>query len=307
MIQDRDMKGYGATSIDPKWPNKAKLAVQFVINYEEGGENCILNGDKASEAFLSEIVNAQPIIGMRNMNMESLYEYGSRAGFWRLLRIFTQHQLPATVFAVTTALQKNHDVIEAMQKANWEIACHGLKWVDYQFMDKATEREHITQALNGHRKLTGVFPQGWYTGRISPNTRSLVLEQTDLAYDSDSYADDLPYWCYDYDKPHLIIPYTLDTNDMRFCTSQGFNCGDQFFFYLKDAFDQLYSEALANPKAAKLLNIGLHCRITGRPARTASLARFINYINQYQDIWVTRRIDIAEHWKKHHPPMLLKA
>ncbi len=299
MTYPRDMVGYGQHSLDPKWPKNAKIAVQFVINYEEGGENCILHGDAASEAFLSEIVGAPALQGQRNMNMESIYEYGSRAGFWRLHRMFTQRDLPVTVYGVATALARNPEIVKAMNDAEWEIASHGLKWIDYQNVDKAVEREHIAQAIKIHTDVTGQRPLGWYTGRMSPNTRDLVAEVGDFMYDADSYADDLPYWCYDYEKPHLIIPYTLDSNDMRFATNQGFNCGDQFFSYLKDSFDVLYEEG---DQAPKMLSIGLHCRLVGRPGRAAALGRFLDYVMSHDDVWVTRRIDIARHWHENHPP-----
>lgn len=312
MTYPRDMVGYGQHTPDPQWPNdsslkqsgqsNARIAVQFVINYEEGGENCILHGDKASEAFLSEIVGAQALEGVRHMNMESIYEYGSRAGFWRLHRMFTQRNMPVTVYGVATALQRNPEIVQAMKDADWEIASHGLKWIDYQYIDKEVEREHIAEAIRIHTEVTGARPQGWYTGRMSPNTRDLVVEAGGFAYDSDAYADDLPYWSHDYDEPHLIIPYTLDSNDMRFATNQGFNCGDQFFSYLKDSFDVLYAEGKEDPAAAKMLNIGLHCRLVGRPGRAAALARFLDYVQSHEDVWVTRRIDIANHWRKVHPP-----
>lgn len=299
MTYPRDLKGYGAKPPHAQWPNNARIAVQFVINYEEGGENCILHGDEASEAFLSEIVGAQALKGVRHMNMESIYEYGSRAGFWRLHRMFTQRNMPVTVYGVATALERSPEAVAAMKDANWEIASHGLKWIDYQYIDKEEERKHIEQAIDIHTRVTGERPQGWYTGRMSPNTRDLVVEAGGFAYDSDSYADDLPYWSYDYQEPHLIIPYTLDSNDMRFATNQGFNSGDQFFSYLKDSFDVLYEEGVDQPK---MLNIGLHCRLVGRPGRAAALARFLDYIAEHQDVWVTRRIDIANHWRKVHPP-----
>jgi putative urate catabolism protein len=299
MTYPRDLKGYGAKPPHAQWPNNARIAVQFVINYEEGGENCILHGDEASEAFLSEIVGAQALKGVRHMNMESIYEYGSRAGFWRLHRMFTQRNMPVTVYGVATALERSPEAVAAMKDANWEIASHGLKWIDYQYIDKEEERKHIEQAIDIHTRVTGERPQGWYTGRMSPNTRDLVVEAGGFAYDSDSYADDLPYWSYDYQEPHLIIPYTLDSNDMRFATNQGFNSGDQFFSYLKDSFDVLYEEGVDQPK---MLSIGLHCRLVGRPGRAAALARFLDYIAEHQDVWVTRRIDIANHWRKVHPP-----
>jgi putative urate catabolism protein len=305
MTYPRDMQGYGQHSIDPQWPNKAKIALQFVINYEEGGENCILHGDKASEAFLSEIVGAPALEGVRNMNMESIYEYGARAGFWRLHRMFTERDMPVTVYGVATALQRNPEIVAAMNAADWEIASHGLKWIDYQYVDKQIEREHMAEAIRIHTEVTGKRPQGWYTGRMSPNTRDLVAEAGGFAYDADSYADDLPYWCYDYEQPHLVVPYTLDSNDMRFATNQGFNCGDQFFSYLKDSFDVLYAEGTATEKnsaAPKMLSIGLHCRLVGRPGRAAALARFLDYVQSHEDVWVTRRIDIADHWRATHPP-----
>ena len=293
----RDLIGYGENPPHPKWPNNAKIAVQFVINYEEGGENCVLHGDEASEAFLSEIIGAPALKGERNMNMESIYEYGSRSGFWRLHRLFNAYEFPVTVFGVATALQKNPDVVKAMLSSQWEIASHGLKWIDYQHVDKQIEREHIQQAIDIHEQMTGKKPSGWYTGRMSPNTRELVMEH-DFLYDADSYADDLPYWV---KKPnnqkHLIVPYTLDSNDMRFATNQGFNSGDQFFTYLKDCFDTLYEEGNTTPK---MLSIGLHCRLIGRPGRIASLKRFLDYIQTHDKVWVCTREAIAQHWHDHH-------
>jgi putative urate catabolism protein len=272
--------------------------VQFVINYEEGGENCILHGDMASEAFLSEIIGAQPLPGVRHMNMESLYEYGSRAGFWRLHRLFTSRAIPVTVYGVAMALERNPAAVEAMLTAGWEIASHGYRWIDYQYMAEEVEREHLQRAIEIHTRVTGSRPLGWYTGRCSPNTRKLVVEAGGFLYDADSYADDLPYWLTDYGTPHLVIPYTLDTNDMRFATAQGFNAGEQFFTYLKDAFDVLYAEGDSAPK---MLSVGLHCRLTGRPARAASLARFVDYVRQHERVWLCRRLDIARHWHTQHP------
>jgi putative urate catabolism protein len=295
----RDMVGYGRYTPHPQWPDQARIAVQFVINYEEGGENCILHGDVASEAFLSEIVGASALAGVRHMNMESIYEYGSRAGFWRLHRLFTARQIPLTVYGVAMALERNQEAIAAMQESGWEIASHGYRWIDYQYMGEEAEREHIQRAIAIHTQVTGARPLGWYTGRTSPNTRRLVVEAGGFLYDSDSYADDLPYWIHDYGKPHLVIPYTLDNNDMRFATSQGFNCGDQFFTYLKDAFDTLYAEGETAPK---MMNIGLHCRLIGRPGRTAALARFLDYVQQHERVWLCRRVDIAQHWHDHHYP-----
>ncbi|WP_448596684.1 allantoinase PuuE [Thermoleptolyngbya sp.] len=295
----RDLVGYGRYTPDPRWPNQARVAVQFVINYEEGGESCILHGDAASEAFLSEIVGASPLLGVRHMNMESTYEYGSRAGFWRLHRLFTQRQLPVTVYGVAMALERNPEAAAAMVEAGWEIASHGYRWIDYQYVSEETEREHIQKAIAIQTRVTGSRPLGFYQGRMSPNTRRLVVEEGGFLYDADSYADDLPYWVHDYGKPHLVIPYTLDNNDMRFATAQGFNSGDQFFAYLRDAFDVLYTEGADAPK---MMSIGLHCRLVGRPGRAAALARFLDYILQHERVWVCRRIDIARHWYEHHAP-----
>ncbi|MEO1112946.1 MAG: allantoinase PuuE [Pseudomonadota bacterium] len=294
----RDMIGYGRTPPNPKWPGGAKLAVQFVVNYEEGGENNILHGDPSSEAFLSEIVGAQPWPGKRHWNMESIYEYGSRAGFWRLWRLFTERSLPVTVFGVATALMRNGEAVAAMKEAAWEIASHGLKWIDHGDMEEAEERRQIREAIRIHEEVTGARPLGWYTGRCSMQTQKLVLEEGGFLYDSDSYADDLPYWVDGPDGDHLVIPYALDTNDMRFASAQGFNSGDQFFAYLKDAFDTLYDEGRRG--APKMLNVGLHCRLVGRPGRIAALAGFLDYISSHADVWVTRRIDIAWHWHAHH-------
>ncbi len=292
----RDLIGYGANPPHPNWPHSAKLAVQFVINYEEGAENCVLHGDQNSETFLSEIIGAKAYPN-RHMSMESLYEYGSRAGFWRLHRLFNQYQIPATVYGVGMALMRNPQAVEAMQQSEWEIASHAYRWIDHQFMPEDLEREQINLAIDAHTQATGERPLGWYTGRDSPNTRKLVVEAGGFAYDSDSYADDLPYWNTEYGRPHLVIPYTLDTNDMRFAAPQGFNCGDQFFTYLKDSFDALYQEGEYAPK---MMNIGLHCRIIGRPGRIKSLERFIQYVLSHQDAWVCKRIDIAKHWHTHH-------
>lgn len=296
----RDMIGYGRNTPNPHWPGNAKIAVQFVINYEEGGENNILHGDAGSEAFLSEIVGAQTWLNQRHMNMESMYEYGSRAGFWRLWRLFRKHELPVTCYGVATALERNPEVVEAMKEADWEIASHGLKWIEYKDFSADEERWHLQQAIKSHKETTGERPYGWYTGRSSVNTLQMVMEEGGFLYSSDSYADDLPYWVEGPNGPHLIIPYTLDANDMRFATPQGFNSGDQFFTYLKDSFDTLYAEG--EDGAAKMMSIGLHCRLAGRPGRTAALARFLDYISQKQDVWVPRRIDIARHWHEHHKP-----
>lgn len=295
----RDMIGYGRQTPDPQWVNHARLAVQFVINYEEGGENCILHGDEASEAFLTEVVGTQPRMGVRNLTIESIYEYGSRAGFWRLHRLFTQRGIPVTVYGVAMALDRNPEAVAAMIEADWEIASHGYRWIDYQYFGEEKEREHLQKAIEIHTQATGTRPLGWYTGRISPNTRRLVVEEGGFLYDSDSYADDLPYWVYDYGNPHLVIPYTLDNNDMKFGVAQGFNSGDQFFAYLRDAFDVLYAEGESSPK---MMNIGLHCRLAGRPGRAAALARFLDYVQQHDQVWLCRRIDIAHHWHTVHPP-----
>ncbi len=295
----RAMVGYGQNPPDPKWPGNARIAVQFVINYEEGGENCILHGDAASEAFLSESVGAQPLLGVRNLNMESMYEYGSRAGFWRLHRLFTRRDLPLTVYAVAMAMERNPEAVAAMVEADWEIASHGYRWIDYQYIGAQTEREHIRKAVEIHTQVAGTRPLGFYQGRISPHTRFLVVEEGGFLYDADSYADDLPYWTTEFGKPHLIIPYTLDTNDMRFATYAGFNSGDQFFAYLRDAFDTLYAEGQDAPK---MLSIGLHCRLAGRPGRTAALARFLDHVQSHDKVWICRRVDIARHWHEHHYP-----
>jgi putative urate catabolism protein len=291
------MVGYGARPPHPKWPDRARLALQFVLNYEEGGENCILHGDAASEAFLSEIVGAQPWSGIRHANMESIYEYGSRAGFWRLHRLFTERNLPVTVYGVAMALERNPAAVKAMLDADWEIASHGYRWIEYGFMAEDEERAHLRTAIEIHTRVTGSRPLGWYTGRCSMNTRRLVVEEGGFLYDADSYADDLPYWVTEYGRPHLVIPYTLDANDARFVTSQGFGSGEQFYGYLKDAFDVLYAEGATAPK---MMSVGLHCRLVGRPGRAAALARFLDYVKAHRDVWVCRRIDIARHWHEHH-------
>lgn len=296
---DRDLIGYGRTPPHPQWPGNARIAVSFVLNYEEGGERCVLHGDSESEAFLSEIVGAQPLPGVRHMSMESIYEYGSRAGVWRLLRLFEKHQIPLTIFAVAMAAQRHPEVIRAMAEAGHEICSHGYRWIDYQHMDEAEEREHIRKAIHILKDITGERPLGWYTGRTGPNTRRLVAEEGGFLYDSDAYDDDLPYWANVAGRQQLIIPYTLDTNDMRFATSQGFNSGEQFFSYLKDAFDTLYAEGETSPK---MLSVGLHCRLVGRPARIAALQRFLEYVQQHEDVWLCRRIDIARHWHANHAP-----
>ena len=296
----RDMLGHGAAPPDPQWPGDAKIAVQFVLNYEEGGENCVLHGDAASEAFLSEIVGADPWPEQRHWNMESIYEYGARAGFWRLHRLFTEMKIPLTVYGVATALARAPTQVQAMLDANWEIASHGLKWIDYRDTPRDQEREHLEQAIALHAAVTGARPRGWYTGRCSVNTVDLVAEAGGFAYCSDSYADDLPYWHHGGPEPLLMIPYTLDANDMRFASPQGFNSGDQFLAYLKDSFDALLDEGRAG--APKMMSIGLHCRLVGRPGRIMALRRFIGHVRAQDDVWFPRRIDIADHWARIHPP-----
>ena len=291
----RDLRGYRGHPPDANWPGGARIAVQFVINYEEGAENCVLHGDAASEAFLSEIVGATPIMNQRNMNMESLYEYGARAGFWRLHRLFTECDFPLTVFGVAMALERNPEAVEAMLDASWEIASHGYRWIDYQSVDEATEREHLQQAIAIHGSATGARPTCWYLGRCSPNSHRIVAEEGGFSYNADCYSDDLPYWDHSFDTPQLMVPYTLDANDMRFATPQGFNSGQQFFDYLKDTFDVLYAEG------GKMMSVGLHCRLAGRPGRTAALERFLEYVAEHDDVWIARRIDIADHWRNTFP------
>jgi putative urate catabolism protein len=294
----RDLHGYGAHPPEAGWPGNARLALQFVVNYEEGGECCVLHGDDASEMFLSEIVGATAYAGQRHMNMESLYEYGARAGFWRLHRLFREFDMPVTVFAIAMALERNPKVIDAMQEADWEIASHGYRWLDYQFVEESVEREHLERAVEIHEKLTGERPLGWYLGRCSPNTHRLVAEHGGFVYNSDTYADDLPYWDRTFAEPQLMVPYTLDVNDMRFATPQGFNTGRQFWHYLKDTFDALYAEGGQGPK---MMSVGLHCRLAGRPGRAAALRKFLQYVAKFDDVWVARRIDIARHWREQHP------
>ncbi|MGR3637945.1 allantoinase PuuE [Alterinioella nitratireducens] len=296
----RDMRGYGPTPPNANWPNGARIAVQIVLNYEEGGENCILHGDAASEAFLSEIVGAAAWPGQRHWNMESIYEYGARAGFWRLHRLFTEHKIPLTVYGVASALARSAEQTRAMQDAGWEIASHGLKWIEYKDADPKAEAADMAEAIRLHTEVTGERPRGWYTGRCSDNTVRLAAEEGGFDYVADTYADDLPYWMSFGGKDQLIVPYTLDCNDMRFATPQGFNSGDQFFAYLKDSFDALYAEGTAG--APKMLSIGLHCRLIGRPGRVMALKRFLDYAQSHTDVWFARRIDIAEHWILNHPP-----
>ncbi len=298
----RDMIGYGPTPPDAKWPGEAKIAVQFVVNYEEGGENNTLHGDPASEAFLSEITGAAPWTDQRHWNMESIYEYGSRAGFWRLHRLFTEMEITPTVYGVATALARSPEQVRAMQGAGWEIASHGLKWVEHKNMPEEEERAQVAEAIRLHTEVTGIRPRGWYTGRCSMNTVRLATE-AGMDYVSDTYDDDLPYWARIGDKDQLIIPYTLDCNDMRFAIAAGYSAGDQFETYLKDTFDALYAEGQAG--AAKMMNVGLHCRLVGRPGRVMALRRFMEYVRGHEGVWFPRRIDIAEHWAATHPPLPL--
>ena len=296
----RDLIGYGADAPRPKWTSgnghRAKTVVQFVINYEEGGEHCILNGDDRSEWLLSEIVGATPYVGVRHMNMESLYEYGSRVGFWRLHRMFTQRSIPCTVFAVASALAQNKEVCQAMAQSEWEIASHGLRWIDYQHMPEEEERAHIRDAVAIHTDCVGTRPLGIYQGKPSPNTRRLIVEEGGFVYDADSYADEFPYWVDVEGQDHLVVPYTLDANDMRFACAQGFNSGDQFFTYLRDSVDFLREE-----DQGRVLSIGLHCRLVARPGRARALQRFLDYVSSLDDVWIARRIDIAEYWRDNHP------
>ena len=296
----RDMRGHGPTPPDPQWPGGAKIAVQFVINYEEGGENCLLHGDAASEAFLSEIPGAVAWPGQRHWNMETIYEYGARAGFWRLHRLFTEYEMPVTVYGVASGLARAPEQVAAMQGAGWEIASHGLKWIDYKDHDPEDERADMMAAIRLHAQVTGARPTGWYLGRCSMNSVALAAEEGGFDYIADSYADDLPYWMRIAGRDQLIVPYTLDCNDMRFSTPQGFNAGDQFFAYLRDSFDALYAEGVAG--APKMLSAGLHCRLVGRPGRIMALRRFLDHILAHPGVWVARRIDIARHWQATHPP-----
>ena len=293
----RNLVGYGDKEIKAVWPNNSRLALQIVLNYEEGAENSVLHGDKHSETFLSEIIGAQPIKG-RHINMESMYEYGSRRGFWRLHKLFQEKNIPVTIFGVAMALERNPDVCKAIKNGNYEVASHGWRWIDYQNVKKNVEKEHMKKAVKSIEKIFGKRPLGWYTGRCSPNTRDLVFDDGGFLYDSDSYSDDLPYWEYKKNKKQLIIPYTLDNNDMRFATNQGFNSGEQFYTYLKDSFDALYEEGKNSPK---MMSVGLHCRLIGRPGRIQSLKKFLEYVLKFDDVWICKRIDIAKHWIKNYP------
>lgn len=294
----RDLVGYGAHPPQADWPGGARIAVQFVLNYEEGGENCILHGDAASESFLSEIVAAQPLPGVRHISMESLYDYGARVGVWRLLRLFDRKKIPLTIFAVAMAAERNPQVIRAMVEAGHEIASHGYRWINYQYVGEDIEREHMRMALAILEQVSGTRPLGWYTGRTSPNTRRLVVENGTFLYDADAYDDDLPYWDASHGRPQLVVPYTLDVNDMRFAAPQGFNSGEQFFAYLKDSFDALYAEGAETPR---MLSVGLHCRLVGKPGRIMALERFLDYAKGHEGVWFCRRIDIARHWHARHP------
>lgn len=298
----RDMKGYAGNPPHARWPGKARIAVQFVLNFEEGAENHVLHGDSGSEQFLSDIIGAASYPD-RHMSMDSLYEYGARAGFWRIHNEFRKRGLPMTIFGVAMALARNPDIVEAIKAADYDVVSHGWRWIHYQNLDAATERQHMHQAIEILTDLFGSKPLGWYTGRDSPNTRRLVAENGSFLYDSDYYGDDLPFWsevaCEDGTvKPHLIVPYTLDANDMRFATAQGFNTAEQFYTYLKDSFDVLYEEGETAPK---MMSIGMHCRLLGRPGRFRALQRFLDYVQQFDDAWICRRQDIAEHWARTHP------
>ncbi len=295
----RDMVGYGRATPNPDWPGRARVAVQFVINYEEGGENNILHDDPMSEAFLSEITQAVNWPGQRHMNMESLYEYGSRAGFWRLWRLFTSRDLPVTVFGVTMALARNPDAVAAMREAGWEIASHGLRWIDYKDFTREDEKAHMEEAIRLHSALTGARPLGWYTGRTSAHTLELVAEEGGFEYAADSYADDLPYYMKYPHNRQLVVPYTLDANDARFISSQGWGSASAFYEYLREGFDLLYAEGEAG--APKMMSVGLHCRLAGRPGRAWAVAKFLDHVRARDRVWVATRLDIARHWKKVHP------
>jgi allantoinase len=295
----RDLVGYGPDPPDPRWPGGARLALQIVMNYEEGGERSILHGDDHAEAFLGEVVGTEPLAGVRNVQMESIYEYGSRVGLWRLLRLFAERRVPISVFAVAMALERHPAAARAIVEAGHEIVSHGWRWIDYQFVEEAVEQEHIRLAVDALTRLTGSRPLGWYTGRLGPNTRRLVVEEGGFLYDADAYNDDLPYWVVVSGRPHLVVPYTLDNNDMKFGGYQGFNSGDQFFAYLRDAFDVLYAEGAERPR---MMSVGLHTRLVGRPGRFAALQRFLDHVQRHSDVWICRRIDIARHWITHHPP-----
>jgi putative urate catabolism protein len=295
-MSDRDLIGYGASPPDPEWPGRARLALSFVLNYEEGGERSVLEGDAESESYLHEVVGAPPTVGRRNLNTESMFEFGSRAGFWRVHRIFTAHGLPLTVYAVGRALERNPAAGRAMVEAGWEVASHGWRWIDYLEMSEDQEREHMRLAIEAIERVCGTRPVGWYTGRISDNTRRLVVEEGGFLYDSDSYADELPYWLEVGGRDHLVIPYTLDVNDMKFLIPNGFVTAGQFLEYLVDTFERLYEEG------GRMMNVGLHCRIVGRPGRASALDRFLAHVRQREGVWVATRAEIARHWREQHPP-----
>jgi putative urate catabolism protein len=294
----RDLIGYGARPPDAGWPAGARLALQIVVNYEEGGERSILHGDEHAESFLGEVVGTPALAGVRNVQMESIYEYGTRVGLWRLLRLFADRRIPISVFAVAMALERHPAAARAIVEAGHEIVSHGWRWIDYQSVEPAVEREHVRLAVETLARVTGSRPLGWYTGRLSPNTRRLVVEEGGFLYDADAYNDDLPYWVVEGGRPHLVVPYTLDNNDMKFGGYQGFNSGDQFFAYLRDAFDTLYAEGAHTPR---MMSVGLHLRLVGRPGRFAALQRFLDHVQQHRDVWICRRIDIARHWIARHP------
>jgi putative urate catabolism protein len=298
MTYPRDLVGYGRTPPDPKWPGGTRIALQIVMNFEEGGERSILHGDEGSEAFLHEVAGTRPLYGVRNLQIESTYEYGTRVGFWRLMRLFEQRGIKVSVFAVAMALERHPEAARAIVETGHEIVSHGWRWIDYQFVGEEVEREHIRRAVESITKLTGSRPLGWYTGRLSPSTRRLVVEEGGFLYDSDAYNDDLPYWVEVGATPHLVIPYTLDNNDMKFGTLQGFSTGEDFFGYLRDAFDVLYAEGATQPK---MMSVGLHMRLVGRPGRFAALERFLDHVQRRDGVWICRRIDIARHWIANHP------
>ena len=300
----RDLRGYGRTPPDPRWPGGARIALQFVVNFEEGGERAVLHGDETSEAFLTDVLGAQPWPKQRHMNVESMFEYGSRAGFWRLHREFAARNLPVSVFGVATALVRNPEIVAAMNEAAWDIASHGLKWIDYKDFSEEQERRHFEEALRLHRQATGTRPYGWYTGRSSARTLKIVLDDGGFLYSSDSYADDLPYWVRGPKGPHVIIPYSLDANDMRFINPQGFAHGEDFFVYLRDSFDVLYGEGADAPK---MMSVGLHCRLAGRPGRAAGLLRFLDHVARHDRVWVASRLDIARHWHAEHAALAASA
>lgn len=297
MRYSRDLRGYGQTTPDPQWPGGARIAVQIVVNYEEGGENSIEHGDAASEAFLSEIIGAQPWPGQRHWNMESIYDYGARAGFWRLHRILKD--VPVTVYGVAHALQRSPEQVAAMQAAGWEMATHGLKWIDYRNIPAEVEAQHIAEAIRIHTEVTGERPRGFYQGRTSMSTVALGCEEGGFAYLADTIADDLPYWHVHKGRPQLMVPYTMDANDMRFSSGQGFGTGTDFFDYLRDSFDVLYAEGAAG--APKMMSIGLHCRLAGRPGRAMAIQRFLDHARSHEGVWFASRLDIARHWAKTHP------